>query len=79
MTLINESLDTVLGKPERERRERGVNQRKRAIALTAFLACLSFLTFGINMLISFFLDLAKSERLWIYLNNRLNQSHNKGS
>lgn len=48
------------------------SQRKRALVLTAFLACLSFLIFGINALISFALDLAESENLWHYLNHRLN-------
>ncbi len=45
--------------------------RKRALFLTAFLACLSFLIFGINALAVLLVRLASNERLWEYLNSRL--------
>ena len=46
--------------------------KKRAIILTAFLACLSFLIFCVNLLVSFVLDLTKNEEMWQYLHQRLN-------
>ena len=49
--------------------EGGFPPRRRALLLTAFLACLSFLIFGINALITFIINLTKTEELWNYLNS----------
>lgn len=48
--------------------------KKRAIALTAFLACLSFLLFGLNLLITFTSDLVKNDAMWNYLRYKINCS-----
>lgn len=41
-----------------------IEPRKTAIALTAFLACLSFLIIFSNGIISFLLKLSENEKLW---------------
>jgi hypothetical protein len=41
--------------------------KKRAIVLTAFLACLSFLLLVINTVVSFATDLIQNQQLWTYL------------
>jgi hypothetical protein len=53
------------------------NPRKTAIALTAFLACLSFLIIAINLTVSFITDLVKNDKLWISLNKWLNENKSK--
>jgi len=41
--------------------------KKRAFALAAFLACISFLVFFINLVVSFCNDLIQNERVWNHL------------
>jgi hypothetical protein len=41
--------------------------KKRAIVLTAFLACLSFLLLVIDTVVSFATDLIQNQQLWKYL------------
>lgn len=43
---------------------RNVLPRKRAVALTAFLACLSFLAITGNAILTFFQNLTENEKFW---------------
>lgn len=38
--------------------------QKRAIFLTAFLACLSFVLVGVHMIVTFAMDVIKDEDVW---------------
>ena len=51
--------------------------KKRAIILTAFLACLSFLIFASNLIVSFSSDLIHNEMMWNHLALWIEKNNNK--
>ncbi len=53
----------------RRRRREGDAPKKRAIALTAYLACLSFLIFFINALVALVNSVLQNEQIWTMLND----------
>jgi hypothetical protein len=60
-----------LFRTEEGREEGGETSRivpsKRTVALSAFLACLSFIVIAINLLISFGNDLVQNDKMWNWL------------
>lgn len=81
-SVVSSGTDAVIGggelattaMTEKKSRRPPSQQRKRAIALTAFIACLGCIIVVLNALTAFLLDLAKNESLWQYLHNKLNYS-----
>jgi hypothetical protein len=63
------------GKKEEEQQyeNRRSPPKKRVLAFTAFLACLSFLVFIGNLIITFTIKLVDNERMWKHLAMWLNK------
>lgn len=60
--------------------ERPMFPKRRSIVLTAWIACLSFLIFFINALVSLTREMVQNEKLWRFLDGWKNETlHNRSA